>query len=217
MDAFAASLGALAAGALAGAPHCAGMCGGFAALAAGRRPLRVAAYLGGKFSTYVLLGALAGAAGGALTSAAPFGIGERVLAIVSGILLLVAALDAFGLLRLGPLVRPGVLNPLGQLAAEGAPGALLIGALNGLLPCPISFGFVGVAALSGSVLHGAAIMAVLGLVSALPLSLCGVVGTRIARWRLFPPRAGAVVMVVLAALTIYRGIIANPAKCPFHP
>jgi hypothetical protein len=49
---------------LMGAPHCMGMCGGFAA--AMRRPAEQAAWQAGRLTTYAALGATVGALGGAL-------------------------------------------------------------------------------------------------------------------------------------------------------
>ena len=190
---------------LAGALHCAGMCGGLALLAGGgRRPARLAAYLAGKASTYVLIGAVAGAAGQAVLRAAPLGWGTRGLAIAAGLLLLVAGLESLGALRLpglGPLA--GAARAMAQLAGAGAGGALVMGAANGLLPCPMVYGFGAMAAMTGSPVWGAATMLVLGVTSALPLAVCSVAGGRLARFRIL----AGVLMLAMAALTLHRGFV----------
>ncbi len=76
--------------ALVNALHCAGMCGAFAVRAAAghRAGASLSAYLFGKTFTYVFLGALAGAAGGRLLSAA--GPLQRVAGLIVGALFVVA-------------------------------------------------------------------------------------------------------------------------------
>jgi hypothetical protein len=200
--------------------HCAGMCGGLAALATGsRRPGRLLAYLAGKTGMYLFLGALAGAAGEVLLKAAPFAAGGRLLAVATGLLLFLAGLDALRLIRLGETAfgLSTLARPLAQLAGEGAAGALIIGAANGLLPCPMTLGFLALAAGSGSPVWGAATLLVLAATSAAPLAACGLLGYRLGRWRGFPaqPIAGAL-MLAMAVLTIYRGLSLTQFSGHFH-
>jgi sulfite exporter TauE/SafE len=200
---------------LAGGLHCAGMCGPLALLAAvgHGRLLSMALYLTGKTSSYVLLGALAGALGETLLRAAPLGLGSRLLALGAGLLLLVVALESLGILRKFPLglawltAASGVLT---RLAREGgATGKLLLGSANGLFPCPMTYGFLALAAASGSPIWGAATMLVLGLTSALPLALCALIGYRLTGLRKFPLLSGSV-MLVVGALVLYRGLAVTP-------
>src|SRR5262245_19881750 len=85
--------------------HCVGMCGGFVLAVSrpdvplGRRVAGPAALLLGKASTYVLLGAAAGIAGGALVRSGWFASAQAVLAVVAGVLMVVAGLQVAGLLR----------------------------------------------------------------------------------------------------------------------
>ncbi len=180
-------LALLAAMALAGSLHCAGMCGPLAAVAGRRAPV----YLVGKTSTYILLGTLAGAAGHAISFAA----GARVLSVIA------AGLLILGLLR---QTFPPFLSSAGRhlalLAREGAAGALLLGAANGLLPCPLTYAFVALAAASGSVFAGAATMLILGIVTALPLCAFAWLGTR-----LRAPALSGALMLAAAALILWRG------------
>ncbi len=196
---------------IAGMLHCAGMCGGLAALATGsRRPGRLLAYLAGKTGLYVFLGAVAGAAGEVLVRAAPFHAGSRFLALVTGFVLFISGLDALGLIRLGQydLGLSVLARPLTRLAGEGSSGALLIGAANALLPCPMTVAFIALAAASGSPISGAATLLILGVTSAAPLAACGLLGYRLGRWRGFPARSAAgALMLVMAALTLYRGLM----------
>jgi len=198
----------LVAMALSGGLHCAGMCGPLAALTGNRWP-GLALYLAGKTSTYVFLGALAGSLGHSLSG---FRAGSQALAIVTGALLLAAGLNALGVWRdslpgVGALARAA--RAAASLAAQGRAGKLLLGAANGLLPCPMTYAFVALAAATASPIQGAATMAVLGAVSALPLfaahSLAAFARLRLPLWN------GALLLVA-AALTLYRGF-AGAAAC----
>jgi sulfite exporter TauE/SafE len=175
--------------AFAGSLHCAGMCGPLALLS-GRR---FALYVLGKTSTYVFLGAVAGALGHTVSAA----LGARVLFLGAGAMLLAAALDALGVLRWTAPSRVFAL-----VARNG--GALLLGAANGLVPCPLTLAFVAVAAGTASPISGAGVMVVLGLVSAAPLAACAFAGWRLRR---FPAVSGAV-MVAVAAVMLWRGFAA---------
>ena len=210
MSDFLVSLPMLLAMGLAGMLHCAGMCGGLAVLATGsRRAGRLAAYLAGKTCVYVLLGSLAGAAGEVLVRAAPASAGSRVLALAGGLLFLLAGLDSLGFIRLGEsgLGWTVLSRQFTRLAGDGSAGALLIGAANGLLPCPMTFAFLALAAATRSAIWGGATLGVLGAVTAAPLALCGLLGYRLARWRRFPAkRVMGALLLVMAVLTVYRGL-----------
>ena len=94
---------------------------------------------------------------------------------------------------------------LTSLAKEGgATGKLLLGSANGLLPCPMTYGFLALAAASGSPVQGAATMLVLGVTSALPLALCALLGHQLTGLRKFPAVTGLVILAV-GLLVVYRG------------
>lgn len=200
---------------LAGGLHCAAMCGPLALLAtAGQRRLRsMALYLAGKTSSYILLGALAGALGETVLRAAPLGLGSRLLAWSAGLLLVVVALESLGVLRKLPLGLGWLTAASGfltSLAKEGgATGKLLLGSANGLLPCPMTYAFLALAAGTGSPVEGAATMLVLGVTSALPLALCALVGHRLTGLRRFPLLSG-LVMLAVGVLVVYRGLAVAP-------
>lgn len=189
----------------AGGLHCAGMCGGLAALA-GRGPWRFLLYTAGRTSSYILLGTLAGALGRAVA----FGLGGRVLAVAAGVALLAAGLESLGLLRVRLPDFAGRMGAIARLAGSGAAGSLLTGAVNGLLPCPMVYGFVAMAAVAGSAVGGAGVMAVLAATSTVPLAGCALLGRRIGVGR----RAAGVLMVAVAGLTLYRGF--SPAGTTGH-
>ena len=195
---------------LAGGLHCAAMCGPLALLATAgpARLVSLCLYLTGKTSSYFLLGALAGALGETVLRAAPLGLGSRLLAWSSGLLLLLVALESLGILRKLPLGLGWLTAASGfltSLAKEGgAMGKLLLGSANGLLPCPMTYGFLALADASGSPVRGAATMLVLGITSALPLALCALVGHRLTGLKKFPAVTGLVILAV-GLLVVYRG------------
>jgi len=182
--------------ALVNALHCAGMCGAFAVrAAAGRRPgAGVSAYLAGKTFTYVFLGALAGAAGGTLLSAA--GPLQRLAGLLVGALFVVAGVrliagrvagGATGRFAraasalLGPLLADlRVAEADGSGNAPGvAPAAarrFTLGALTGLLPCGVTGLALLQAAALGSPLSGAVFMAAFGLGTAPALAAVALLG-----------------------------------------
>lgn len=158
---------------LTGSLHCAGMCGAFVAFGVGGARGGAAwraqlAYHGGRLATYGALGALAGAAGGALDlGGAWLGIQRAALAVAA------ISMIAFGvatLLRLRGVRVPGLGAPpaLRRLYLAGharavrlgpVRRALTIGLLSTLLPCGWLYAFAVVAAGSGSPWTGAAILA----------------------------------------------------------
>ncbi len=208
---------------LLGSLHCVGMCGGFvlAIDRPGSRPARrpwrragaQAVFHAGKTSTYVLLGALAGAAGGAVVRAAWFPAAQAVLAVVAGVLMVLAGLQIAGLLRevpLGALFGPA--SPYGRAVrglvnARGPAAPFALGALTGLLPCPLVYAFLAAALATGSVLAAMGTMAVLGLASMPALCAVVLVGaavTPVVRRRI--TRVAGAVVVLLGAVTVLRGV-----------
>ena len=163
--------------ALAGSPHCAGMCGPFVAFYAGstadgrRRwnPAPHLAYNAGRLFSYVGLGALAGGFGAAFDLAGERLVGvQRTAAVVAG--LLIVAWGTLSLLRelgmrTGAADTPawvrrlaaGALGRIGGLPASAR--ALAVGTISVLLPCGFLYAFVITAAGAGTPLGGAAVMA----------------------------------------------------------
>ena len=169
-------LGVLGASLL-GSAHCAGMCGGFVAFyatgAGARRAGAHAAYHGGRWLSYVVLGVLAGALGAGLDrgfAATGWAASARILAG--------AFITAWGAAKLLRVLAPrlwtrvdahaprfgrslgGVVAAvLGRFAySPPALRALALGLLTTLLPCGWLYAFVATAAGTGSPAHGALVM-----------------------------------------------------------
>jgi sulfite exporter TauE/SafE len=230
---------------LAGSVHCAAMCGGFVAAYAGgddpgplRRAASHVAYNGGRLVTYLALGAAAGAVGRSLDLAgAALGL-SRVATVVTGVVLLLAALSslrpASGLLRLGTGPTRGWaarVAPIFQRAQAqpAARRAFMLGLATTLLPCGWLYAFVALAAgtsgaLSGAALMGAFWLGSLPILLGLGVSLHGV-ARRFARHlprlrTLLLIGAGVVTLVSRVdtpALAASEGAAGMAADCPHHP
>jgi sulfite exporter TauE/SafE len=192
-------IGAAAVAALAGSPHCLGMCGALAC-AAGDRAGQHAAYHLGRIGTYAALGAVAGGVGQAVPG--PGWLGTAVAALF----LVVFAASLAGLLP-EPRAIPGLARVGARVARRAdLPSRLLFGVVNGLLPCGLVYATLSLAVAAADPLVGAAVMGVFGLatVPALLAATFGlrrvVAGSRSAR------RALAVVVLVTGLGTLgFRG------------
>lgn len=158
--------------------HCAGMCGTLlvgldvAGVRWGRRPLagmtQVLAYQAGRALTLGWLGAAAGLLGAGLRHIfAPAG---AMLALLLGLLTIVWSLQSVvpilppgaGLLQIGKPSRPRWKAWIPSLVPGRSPlNSLVLGLLMGFLPCMIVLWVLGLAAMTGSALHGASLMLVL--------------------------------------------------------
>lgn len=200
------------------------MCGPYVALCAARvspagsqGPRRVSFRLlfnGGRVATYVLIGAFVGAFGQiAIAAVLRSGFGGAVallagvVAVLLGFVLAGWVRDPSGLLR-----RSGVdvLIRGGMSRAFRAPpylAAVMLGALQGALPCALVYGAASRAAAAGSAAAGAVTMLVFGLgtvpaIFALSSMPVGVI-QRLQAWRW----AGLFISAV-GALLILRGLSA---------
>ena len=161
---------------LAGSGHCVGMCGPYVACCstriaplnatASQRRLLRALFNAGRLCTYALIGLLAGAFGRIALAA---GVGG-VLGLLAGLAAIVFGLSLLGLIRdpAGALVRSGlgvVFQESTRVAILRPPylAALLLGSLQGALPCALVYGAASRAVVAGSAASGAVMMLVFGL------------------------------------------------------
>lgn len=152
----------------AGSPHCVGMCGPFAAVASRTKSGGVAWHVG-RLATYVTLGALAGALGGAIP-----GPGWVIRAVAAVLLVGLAARLAGLLPQVHLSAIPGLRRAMSWATSRpGAWGALALGSLSGLMPCglvyaalaiPIAVAEPGTGALS-MLFFGLGTVPLLGLLS----------------------------------------------------
>ena len=198
---------------LANMAHCAAMCGplsGAVSRSAGRTGLP--RYHAGRLVSYAFLGALSGHVGRALQLIVPNGVSIWIPATLAAAACL---LTAYGLLK--PAVAP---SGLVQLRAAGPRRSvfsllfalvpkepLVLGALSALLPCGVLASAVLAAVAAGDAASGAALMVAFAAVSGIAVWTAGLAT------QFLPDRFGpklrhtlAYVLVVLAALAVYRPI-----------
>lgn len=206
---------------LAGSLHCAAMCGPLIlAVHAARRQhdacpatgfvpgdiLYHFAYHGGRLLAYCLLGVISGLIGAALV----FAGFQRWLSITAGSLVLLAALGSLRA-RWGGLAGKVVAlakTKFGLLLRDRTLGAaVLLGGLNGLLPCGLVYIACAAAATAGSIAGGAATMLAFGLGTAPMMFSVGLAG-KVIRWSrpLGLRRVVVVCATVAGVLLIVRGL-----------
>jgi uncharacterized protein len=210
--------------------HCIGMCGGFACALSGCRrgadaAMRQLLYNAGRITTYCFLGVLAGALTASICKAspdaAPVETVQRVLAVASGLVIVLIGVQSFGLmsgLRYAPAIGFGgemLAKGLRDLQRSNSPAApLAFGAINGLLPCPLVYGMLAQAAAGADAATGLAVMAAFGL-GTLPAMLLtagfgGWLREKLARqaiWRRRAALATGLFFVALGIITAARGLL----------
>ncbi len=199
---------------LAGSAHCVGMCGGFAC-ALGPDPrgvlatwIRHLSYQIGRITSYCFLGALAGQLGLWLVagpgSAGWVDAAQRVLACVSGALVLLVGLQFLGLARpvmqgsVGALSQAMVRGLRSLVAAPGAGAPLALGVVNGFLPCPLVYAFVAQALAAGGAVSGLQVMVAFGLGTVPAMLAMGGLGVW---WRRREPPGGRVQIIRMPGAT----------------
>lgn len=184
-----AMVGAILVASLLGSMHCVGMCGAFVALAVGesRGWRAAAAYHGGRLVSYILLGAIAGAAGTLMNVAGAMAGIRPIAAIFAG-----ATMVVFGVIcllriwgvRIAHMRLPASWSRIvSQISMKAMNRPLvvragMIGLATTLLPCGWLYAFAVTAAGTASPLQGAVVMAFfwLGTVPALVIVGTGIRG-----------------------------------------
>jgi uncharacterized protein len=225
----------------AGSFHCIGMCGGFACAlgadprGAGATSVRHVLYNTGRLTTYCFLGALAGGLGlaictflglrpdhGAPLLSASLDAGQRALAVVAGLLMIVMALSFFGLRgwhritnSFGSSTLVISLRSLLRRPGHGAP--LAFGVLNGFLPCPLVYAMVAQATSTFDALSGCLTMAVFGLGTFPAMLAMGGLGRLLAPgWRRQGVRLAGGFILALGLITLGRGVVPMAAGHGLH-
>lgn len=200
---------------LLGSGHCLGMCGGlvsaFFMKLKSRGPLPYLAYHGARIAIYALVGLVAAALGAVLVATGNIGLAQAVLQIVAGIVVILLGVDLLGVL---PVRNTLGFAPLAWLrrqflgATQRQPlvGAVIGGAINGLMPCSMTMAMAVQATTAPSVATGVLLMLAFGagtLPSMLSASyLFGKLGPRLRGWLL---KGAALFIVVLGASTLWQG------------
>jgi len=178
---------------LLGGGHCVGMCGGIVSAVSltlpGQKPKSayLLAYNGGRISSYVLAGILAGFIG-----ASSFFLGhvlpvETLLYALASLMLVVLGLYLAGfwqgvlvLERLGGLLWKRI-QPMSKrfLPLRSTPRAFLLGMVMGWLPCGLVYSVLVAALATGSALQGGLLMLAFGLATLPTLLAMGMAALRL--------------------------------------
>jgi sulfite exporter TauE/SafE len=225
----------------AGSFHCIGMCGGFACAlggdprGAGATSVRHALYNTGRLTSYCFVGGLAGGLGQAIYASLgtksqlgvpvlseSLGAGQRGLAVIAGLLMIIMALQLFGFRGLRRVTTGFggstlVLSLRSLLSRHGHAAPLAFGVLNGFLPCPLVYAMVAQAASTVDVLSGCLTMAAFGLGTFPTMLAMGGLGRLLApRWRQRGVRLAGSFILALGLVTLGRGVVPMAAGHSLH-
>ena len=201
---------------LLGSGHCLGMCGGLVSgffMKLGAKGVwPYLAYHGARVSLYAVVGIIAAAIGAVLVSTGQIGLWQGALQIVAGIVVILLGLDLLGVSpvrnRLG-FAPIAWLRKQFTLAVQKGPvvGALIGGAINGLMPCSMTMAMAVKATTAPSILEGGLLMLAFGagtLPSMLSASfLFGKLGPRLRGWLL---KGAALFVIALGVSTLWQGL-----------
>jgi sulfite exporter TauE/SafE len=199
-----------------GSGHCLGMCGGlvsafFMKLQA-RGPWPYLTYHLARIAVYAVVGLIAALLGAALVSTGRLGLAQGVLQIVAGLVVIVLGFDLLGI---SPIRNAYGFAPLAWLrrqfmtATQKGPivGALIGGAINGLMPCSLTMAMAVKATTAPSPPEGMLLMLAFGagtLPSMLSASvLFGKLGPRLRGWLL---KGAALFVIALGVSTLWQGL-----------
>jgi len=188
---------------LVGSLHCIGMCGCFA-VACGGSVRQSFFWHAGRLSTYMILGALAGAFGGAIP-----GPGWVAGALSTG-LIVWFALVLGGILPEPKIRIPGVQEAASKLISKPEAGArYLFGLANGLLPCGLVYATLAIPVAIGDPIGGALAMLLFGLgtVPALAAVTFGLRKAALQDMRVRRLLAAAVLLAGLWSIGMRQGLI----------
>lgn len=211
--------------------HCVQMCGPVvltysvaANTGSGRKSLLVLhlAYNAGRTLTYMLLGALAGLAGGAMGWVGQLAGIENVAAIVAGTAMVLAgiALFGFGIKKWRGFGLPNqLLRPAGKLlSSPAASSKFLLGLIMGFLPCGLVYAALMKALGAATALGGAMTLLAFGLGTSTALIAVGIGSSaatrKIARWG---TTISAVTVMAMGLILLARGTFApHVMHCHMH-
>lgn len=201
---------------LVGSFHCIGMCGPIAfalptkSSAAHHKIVSGVIYNLGRITTYVLFGLLFGVVGQGISTAGS----QQAISIVLGVVFILAALIPKSVLnKIDPTSVIGfyissVKNSLGKLLrSSSVSNLILIGLLNGLLPCGLVYAAIGGSIATGNAVDGALFMMAFGL-GTLPMMFSATLLSNFIsiKFRNRIKRVIPVFIILMGCLFILRGL-----------
>lgn len=198
--------------------HCLGMCGPLVILAGARYTKQGVSstpyhllYHGGRILIYTILGIISGALGGAIGKLAVAAKIPGVVSLIIGFLVIILGLSYLGWLPFWK--RSGESNGWWQrmlksvMKTPGAKGVLILGMLNGILPCGLVYESLFIAGASGNPWVGGLGMFLFGLATLPALVVFGVgaqmISFRVRKWLFW---AGGIFVIFVGVLLIMRGV-----------
>jgi sulfite exporter TauE/SafE len=206
---------------LLGSAHCVGMCGPYVAMCTAQFVPRCATPVArfllrilfnlGRISTYALIGLIVGAFGQIVQAVATrLGL-TGIVAITAGIAAVAFGLSMIGWLRDPARVVAGAALGRWLIAcrmrlyrAPSAAAPLLLGALQGWLPCTLVYAAASRAGIAGSAGMGALTMVVFGLGTVPAIFALTIVPQTVLR-RVKAQRLAGVLLTILGVLLMLRG------------
>jgi sulfite exporter TauE/SafE/copper chaperone CopZ len=193
--------------------HCVAMCGGIAFSqclgVSGTCATRFSGiipsslYNGGRVVSYAITGAVAGALGSAISFSPSAKSG---IMIGAGIIMILMGLKYLGIVNLLPRVRIPLPSFLSR-QRTGKYSPLVVGLLNGLMPCGPLQAMQLFALGTGSALHGALAMTVFALGTVPLLFILGAASTFISRrFTAMMFRTSGAILILLACVMISQGL-----------
>ncbi|MBF0344447.1 MAG: sulfite exporter TauE/SafE family protein [Nitrospirae bacterium] len=193
-----------------------GMCGGlvsafFLRLETKGRLLPYLTYHTGRIMVYTLIGIVTASLGMVIENSGVFGKVQGILQMLSGLVVIVLALDMLGLLphRFSVGVAPlDSLKRLYRTAMRNGPlaGSLLGGILNGFMPCSLVFAVAVKAVSTGSPLEGGGLMVVFGIGTLPSMLFVSMAFAKLgAGTRGMLSRLAACAVLAMGVTTMYRG------------
>jgi hypothetical protein len=212
-----------------GSLHCMGMCGGLI-MACSMKFGKASGgfgfsllYNAGRIFTYALIGLFMGLFGKELLTSDLFML-RQILPIIAGGIMILIGLDILGIFPAALKRYVAKLLPkktidglITRQLKQGRSPALVLGMLNGLIPCGLVYAAALKASTMGSALSGLMIMLSLGLGTLLPLLFIGTLTTKklLKRGRVLSILS-SVILIVLGIKAIYFGIGAEAVQMHGH-
>lgn len=209
MDGFTGAAITIGIAAIAGTPHCLGMCGGLA-VAGGNQGGWLPYHLG-RIGVYATLGGIAGAFGANLPGPG------WVPTAVSAVLLVGFSAALAGWIPEPQLRIPGLGRAGAFLARRRGPlAALGFGVVNGLLPCGLLYATLAIPVSTGSAAEGALLMGLFGVLTAAPLTAAALGARSLLKHRRIRFAMAALVLVTGLSSLAQRGSWFSEEVVPCH-
>lgn len=197
--------------------HCLGMCGPLMVMVGlqlrARRSAALPAHLlyhGARIAVYAVLGAFVGGIGSLLGVGSGLSHAAGIASLVLGVGVILFGLGYLGWLPLGRLDAhtEWLDKAMGRAIKQGGSlGIVLLGALNGLLPCGLVYSALLMTATAGGPIPGAVGMVLFGIGTLPPLLVVGLgAGALGVRLRQALVRVAGAFIVVIGLQLVLRGL-----------